>query len=396
MFKKSFFFILFLFSFFVSNAFALNIDFINKNIWLSKENAIMLGDVITIYSMVLNNEDKQIGGEMLFIDTVTNSQVGNVTSFLLQGRGSTQVISMPWRAISGEHQFKAKIINAYEIVSGEKKLVPVDLVSSMTSKILVDSDEDKDGWLYSKEILAGTDPRKADTDGDTLIDSKDPNPLKKDADGDGDPDSTDPEPLNPNVKTPPDTDKDGIPDPKDTDKDNDGLYDWDEEKSGTDPLKYDTDGDGVGDKQDFYPKDSKRSIQEIPIKIELPKVNEKITFDMEEKSSVDIVKTENKKESVTQNKTDSAVDLSSEVGDGSILLKEVDEFLQKESSSQGFSDKESFRKGLDDFDENSILKESIDANEIEKVPTSNKLIVYAVSAVLTIFGSVFIFNKFRN
>lgn len=45
---------------------ALNIGFINKNIWLSKESDIIKDDAITIYSMVVNNEDRDIGGDLVF------------------------------------------------------------------------------------------------------------------------------------------------------------------------------------------------------------------------------------------------------------------------------------------------------------------------------------------
>ena len=81
----------------------------------------------------------------------------------------------------------------------------------------VDEDNDNDGLMDSVEKTLGTDPWKADTDGDGLKDGEEANTLKTD-------------PLKP-------------------DSDGDGLSDGDEVlKSKTDPLKADTDGDGVNDK----------------------------------------------------------------------------------------------------------------------------------------------------
>lgn len=48
-----------------------------------------------------------------------------------------------------------------------------------------------------------------------------------------------------------DTDGDGIGNTVDTDDDNDGISDIDEIRNGTDPLKKDTDGNGISDKQEI-------------------------------------------------------------------------------------------------------------------------------------------------
>ncbi len=53
----------------------------------------------------------------------------------------------------------------------------------------------------------------------------------------------------------PDTDHDGIGDSKDPDVDNDGLTSDEEKTLKTDPLKADTDGDGISDKIDVFPLD---------------------------------------------------------------------------------------------------------------------------------------------
>lgn len=56
-----------------------------------------------------------------------------------------------------------------------------------------------------------------------------------------------------------DTDGDGTPDTADWDDDNDGINDGIETTNGTNPLRADTDGDGVNDKDDAFPLDPTRS-----------------------------------------------------------------------------------------------------------------------------------------
>ncbi|HCV42840.1 MAG TPA: hypothetical protein DGH68_05110, partial [Bacteroidetes bacterium] len=100
-------------------------------------------------------------------------------------------------------------------------------------------DDDGDRLTNGEEEKLGTDPTKADTDGDGLNDGDEAmkyktDPLKADSDGDG---LKDGEELN-TYKT----------DPMKADTDGDGLSDGDEVmKYKTDPLKADTDGDGLND-----------------------------------------------------------------------------------------------------------------------------------------------------
>jgi outer membrane protein OmpA-like peptidoglycan-associated protein len=125
-------------------------------------------------------------------------------------------------------------------------------------------DDDNDGDLLTNgyEARIGTDPNKADSDGDGLTDFEEvtkynTKPLKADSDDDGLPDGdevmkyhTDP------LKT--DTDGDGLTDgaevsqyqtnPLKADTDGEGLSDGDEVlKYLTNPIKTDTDGDGLSD-----------------------------------------------------------------------------------------------------------------------------------------------------
>jgi outer membrane protein OmpA-like peptidoglycan-associated protein len=125
-----------------------------------------------------------------------------------------------------------------------------------------DNDADHDGLLKSEEEKLGTDPNKADTDGDGLSDGDEvnkyhTNPLKIDSDNDNlsDKDEIMVYKTDPNKA---DTDGDGLSDgdevlkdntdPLKVDTDGDGLTDGDEVlKYHTDPLKIDTDGDGLSD-----------------------------------------------------------------------------------------------------------------------------------------------------
>ena len=142
----------------------------------------------------------------------------------------------------------------------------------------VDTDDDNDGLSDTQEAAKGTNPLKADTDGDVYNDSVDVFPLDSNEWSD--------------------TDGDGVGDNKDSDDDNDGLSDTEEAKLGTNPKKADTDGDGVNDGQDFYPQDASRSKKE---EIKQPEP-QPITTEVTEQAGTDPL-AQNSASSVTDEQT---------------------------------------------------------------------------------------------
>ena len=231
---------------------AVKIGFVSNNIWLDKDAPLLAGDQLKISTVLVNSDVKDIDGYITFYDN--SNAIGSPIHFVLQS-GGTSLKTVAWTAVGGNHQFKAVISGASSISeNGTRTGINANVVSQ-TEVIFVDVDADGDGIPNTQETANGTNPNNPDTDGD------------------GSNDGIDPAPTIPNVTDGPDTDNDGISDKADTDMDNDGLYNWEEKKLGTNPLKYDTDGDGYNDKEDAFPLDAKRWKKEA-VKIE----EEKNTF----------------------------------------------------------------------------------------------------------------------
>lgn len=121
--------------------------------------------------------------------------------------------------------------------------------SNMDSLELDERDEDQDGLNQYLESFYGTDPAKADSDGDGLSDYEEifktgTSPLQADSDGNKVADGEE------------DPDQDGLgsleeivfgSDPICADSDNDGLSDQEERQAGTNPQQPDSDDDGLTD-----------------------------------------------------------------------------------------------------------------------------------------------------
>lgn len=158
------------------------------------------------------------------------------------------------------------------------------------SKQVIDSDND--GLTDEEETILSTDPNKKDSDGDGIPDNEEvgsepsaaldtdqdgkinaldtdddndnlptllelsikTNPLEKDSDGDGIDDETE---VGNDTKSPLNTDGDNLINAIDPDDDNDGLATIDEVAIGTNPLKADSDGDGINDAEEIGKKTNK-------------------------------------------------------------------------------------------------------------------------------------------
>ncbi len=219
------------------------VGFPSNSLWFSEVDPLV-NDDIKIYTNIVNDEKNDFGGKLVFYH---NGNVLDAHIDFLISKENSELFSVDWKSIPGDNFFNAVISDAYFINdSGEKEASPEynDTVS-IDKKLFVDLDDDGDGLGNIKEEENGT------------------NPSNKDTDGDGYDDKEDIDPNDSSIFDGPDTDGDGISDRVDSDLDNDGLYNWEEEEIGTDPLNKDTDGDNVNDKEDYYPLDKNRQEKEV-------------------------------------------------------------------------------------------------------------------------------------
>lgn len=137
---------------------------------------------------------------------------------------------------------------AYQTFKKESRKIPSKPDRFLTSPLVQSTDcalcrdIDEDGILTGEELVNHfSDPEKADTDGDGLLDSDEKQystgPRSSDSDQDGIPDGEEVERGT---------------DPNDTDSDDDGLSDQYEKFSESDPNNPDTDGDGLKDGDEVY------------------------------------------------------------------------------------------------------------------------------------------------
>jgi len=216
--------------------------FVSANLWLSNEHPLA-GSTVKISSIIANEDTRVFGGQISFEDNGVT--IGMAQSFELAGGDNSQVFSVSWQPAKGQHTVRAILTATYFVGASGQHLTGGGNVTSNSLSVLVDVDSDGDTIPDQQEASHGTNPNNPDSDGDT------------------DRDNTDPAPLNPKVFSVPDGDKDKIPDALDSDWDNDGLYNNEEAVLGTNPRKFDTDGDGVGDKQDAFPLDPSRWEREL-------------------------------------------------------------------------------------------------------------------------------------
>lgn len=259
-------------------------DFVvSRGVWLSDKNALA-GDKVKLYTVINNNEFVSLTTQVQFFNN--GSLIGTVQVNNL-AREEARQIGLEYTLPAGKYTIAVALANAVgQTAAGQaKNLSDAELKASQTSAPLdidldtdrdrtgnrVDTDDDNDGLIDTKEISQGTDPLKADTDSDGLSDSEEvtagTNPLKTDTDGDGLLDKDEQTRGTNPLKA--DTDGDGLDDgaeikagtsPLKGDSDGDGLSDADEKKRGTNPLLRDTDKDGVDDKADIFPLDPTETV----------------------------------------------------------------------------------------------------------------------------------------
>ncbi|MFA6304779.1 MAG: hypothetical protein WCV73_03040 [Patescibacteria group bacterium] len=214
---------------------------------LEFSNTVLIsGQSVRIYARVRNVGNKDMTAYVSFLRG--NTLIGNSRSISVRPTGYADVF-VDFTVPDDSFNIQAKIggaepadQNAANDSNQTKLIVPDKDTDGDNTVDRLDADDDNDGVSDVDEAKLGTNPLKADTDGDSYNDKADVFPLDS--------------------KEWLDSDNDGIGNNADVDDDNDGWSDEQEKAKGTDPLRKDTDGDGTNDPQDFYPLDSSKTIQE--------------------------------------------------------------------------------------------------------------------------------------
>jgi uncharacterized repeat protein (TIGR02543 family) len=203
------------------------------------------------------------------LDSSFNGSItGNATHYFLNTTATLTATSAPGYIFTGWAGDAAGTVNPLTLLMDADKTVGANFTPDT-------KDDDSDGLTNFQEIVEhGTDPTKADTDGDGTKDNADAFPLDSaetidtdrdgtgdnadtDDDGDGYTDESETSIHHTDPKSP-DSDGDGLTDPAEiethrtdanvADTDNDGLRDGEEVTTyRTNPLIGDTDGDGFLD-----------------------------------------------------------------------------------------------------------------------------------------------------
>ena len=227
-------------------------------------------------STVVIGPDSATGGDIQLNDSGTSDSQATATGDTAGGLGSTD--AKPDSSAVGDvggATDGGPTVDAAAGADGQPAIDGADSTGADSTGADSGSsskDSDGDGVPDVVEAFIGTDPNKADTDGDGLTDGQelgkkgdaDPStktdPLKADSDGDGLTDGE--EDANHNGKVDP-----GESDPNMIDTDGDGLTDKQEAELGTDPTSTDTDKDGLPDAVEVGKKgDADPSTKTDPLK----------------------------------------------------------------------------------------------------------------------------------
>jgi hypothetical protein len=224
------------------------------------------GEEIRIFARVFNLGDKDVYGQVLFLN---NGQKLTEPQPISIRTNTYDDVFIDWIVEQGTYEIEVKIVETNPIdenIENNSVIKQDFFVDTDTDKDGIgdfyDPDDDNDGLFDDTEVIWGTNPLVADTDNDGVIDGEDVFPLDsnetKDSDQDG---------IGNNADE--DDDNDGLKDEEELwihetnplviDTDKDELSDKEEVQLGTNPLKADTDEDGVIDSKDFFPLDPNRA-----------------------------------------------------------------------------------------------------------------------------------------
>ena len=165
-----------------------NAGFVPSNIWYSKT-PFFAEENIRIYTILFNGSSYDLEGVVEFLDEATGTaKIIGKTDFSISGGGRVKDLWIDWKATEGKHLITARIAkSSIFLANGSKEVVMMENVETGKSEVLTE----------------------LDTDGDKIGNAID------------------------------------------TDDDNDGVFDADELRNRTNPLKSDSNGNGVSDKKEI-------------------------------------------------------------------------------------------------------------------------------------------------
>ena len=122
----------------------INAGFPSQPLWVSKTNATA-GETISLFTAVYNGDNEKLLGTVAF--TVDGERVGG-KDIAIEG-GASELISVEWRAIAGEHSIAA-MIEGTSIAIAQKETVAITIAVAEAPPTPL-----RDAATAASEILAG-------------------------------------------------------------------------------------------------------------------------------------------------------------------------------------------------------------------------------------------------